>query len=250
MSSTLEAARSDVGVAVGFSRAQLLYIWLTAIFVTCLLLANIVGSKFFSFGTVNIGGVELHIEHSVGMFAFPITFLLTDLVNEYYGKKGARRLTYLGLAMSGFAFLLIFAGRKVPVSEISPVSQASFDAVFAMSNRLYIASLTAYFVGQMCDIWVFGQLKRLTRGKLVWLRSTGSTVVSQMIDSLLVTSILFASTTNPKTGVDYTAHEIIETAATGYLLKFLIAISLTPIIYTGRWFIRERFGMLPASNTD
>lgn len=225
------------------------YLWLSGVFVTSLLIADITGSKFFHFDLFTLAlpliGKYNFVTHSVGMLSFPITFLLTDLVNEYYGKRGARRLTYMGLAMSGLAFLLIFAGRMVPVSEISPVSQSSFDAVFAMSNRLYIASLTAYFVGQMCDIWLFGVIKRATGGKLVWLRSTGSTVVSQAIDSFLVTSILFASTINPKTQSAYTWHEIMETAATGYILKFLIAIALTPIIYLGRWALRAKFGMTP-----
>lgn len=232
-----------------FDTRTRVYLWLAGVFITSLLIADITGSKFFHFDLFTLSlpviGKYNFVTHSVGMLSFPITFLLTDLVNEYYGKRGARRLTYMGLAMSGFAFLLIFAGRKVPVSEISPVSQGSFDAVFAMSNRLYIASLTAYFVGQMCDIWLFGVIKRATGGKLVWLRSTGSTIVSQAIDSFLVTSILFASTINPKTQSSYTWHEILETAATGYILKFLIAVSLTPIIYLGRWVLRVKFGMTP-----
>ncbi|MBY0261454.1 MAG: queuosine precursor transporter [Phycisphaerales bacterium] len=225
------------------------YLWLSGVFVTCLLVADITGSKFFHFNlfTANLPlvGSYTFVTHSVGMFAFPVTFLLTDLVNEYYGKPGARRLTYMGLGMAFLAFIMIYLARMAPTSEISPIPGQTFDAVFAMSNRLYVASLTAYFVGQMCDIWLFGVLKRLTGGRLVWLRSTGSTVVSQAIDSFLVTAILFAATNNPKTGVAYTWHEILETAATGYLLKFLIAIALTPLVYLGRWVLRTRFGMTP-----
>jgi queuosine precursor transporter len=232
-----------------FDTRTRIYLWLSAVFVTSLLIADITGSKFFHFNLFTVSlpfvGKYTFVTHSVGMLSFPITFLLTDLVNEYYGKRGARQITYIGLAMSGFAFLLIFAGRKAPVSEISPIPQPAFDAVFAMSNRLYIASLTAYFVGQMCDIWVFGAIKRLTGGKMVWLRTTGSTILSQMLDSFLVTSILFAATSNPKTGNPYTWHEILETASTGYILKFAIAIGLTPIIYLGRWLLRTRFGMTP-----
>ncbi|HMN41555.1 MAG TPA: queuosine precursor transporter [Phycisphaerales bacterium] len=225
------------------------YLWLSGVFITSLLIADITGSKFFHIDlftlSLPVAGSYTFVTHSVGMLSFPITFLLTDLVNEYYGRTGARRLTYLGLAMSGMAFVLIYLSRMAPVSPISPIPQETFDAVFAMSNRLYIASLTAYFVGQMCDIWLFGVLKRATRGRAVWLRATGSTVVSQAIDSFLVTSILLFSTTNPRTNLAYSWHEIIETAATGYILKFLIALALTPIIYLGRWFLRARFGMTP-----
>ncbi len=230
------------------------YLWLAGIFITSLLIADITGSKFFHFDlftlTLPLAGPYTFVTHSVGMLSFPITFLLTDLVNEYYGRTGARRLTYLGLAMAGLAFVLIYAARVTPISPISPIPQSSFDAVFAMSNRLYIASLTAYFVGQMCDIWLFGVLKRATRGRWVWLRATGSTVVSQAIDSFLVTSILLASTINPSTKTAYSWHEIIETATTGYILKFLIALALTPIIYLGRWVLREHFGMTPAPVTE
>ena len=226
-----------------------LYIWLTGVFVTSLIIADITGSKFFHFDlfTVQLPALGSYnfVTHSVGMFSFPITFLLTDLVNEYYGRKGARRMTYIGLVMAGLSFTLIFAARKAQVSPISPISQDHFDAVFGMSNRLYIASLTAYLTGQMCDIFLFGLIKRATRGKYVWLRATGSTIVSQAIDSFLVTTILFAATSNPATNAPYTTHELLETAATGYILKFLIAIALTPLIYAGRWFIRERFGMTP-----
>lgn len=225
------------------------YIWLAAVFVASLMIADITGSKFFHFDLFTIRlpfvGSYNFVTHSVGMFSFPITFLLTDLVNEYYGRRGARRLTYIGLAMSGLAFTLIYLARKAPVSEISPIQQPAFDAVFGMSNRLYVASLTAYLAGQMSDIWLFGVIKRFTGGRMVWLRATGSTIVSQMIDSFLVTAILFAATTNPKTHTAYTMHEIMETAATGYILKFLIAVGLTPIIYAGRWFIHARFGMAP-----
>lgn len=237
----------------GFDIRTRVYLWLTAVFVASIMIADITGSKFFHFDLFTVRlpviGSYNFVTHSVGMFSFPITFLLTDLVNEYYGRRGARRLTYIGLAMSGLAFVLIFLARMAPVSDISPIPQPAFDAVFGMSNRLYVASLSAYLAGQLSDIWLFGVFKRLTGGRMIWLRATGSTVFSQMIDSFLVTAILFAATINPKTHGAYTWHEILETAATGYILKFVIAIGLTPFIYAGRWVIHARFGMrpLPAS---
>ncbi len=233
----------------GFDIRTRVYIWLAAVFVASIMIADITGSKFFHFDlftvTLPFVGSYNFVTHSVGMFSFPITFLLTDLVNEYYGRSGARRLTYIGLAMSGLAFTLIFLARKAPVSDISPIPQPAFDAVFGMSNRLYVASLTAYLAGQMSDIWLFGVFKRLTGNRMIWLRATGSTVFSQMIDSFLVTAILFAATTNPKTHTAYTWHEIMETAATGYILKFVIAIGLTPFIYAGRWAMHAKLGMKP-----
>lgn len=230
-----------------------LYIWLSGIFVTCLLVADITGSKFFHFDffTLNLPliGKYHFVTHSCGMMSFPITFLLTDLINEYYGKKGARRVTYLGLLCAFMAFLLIFGARKMPVDKGSPIPQDVFDNVFGMSNRLYIASLTAYLIGQLCDIWIFGALKRLTKGKLVWLRATGSTVVSQAMDSFLVSTILLYGMTRAD-GTKWTMPEVLEVAATGYILKFLIAIALTPVIYAGRWFIHARLGIKPMPATD
>jgi queuosine precursor transporter len=226
-----------------FDARTRVYIWLTAIFVTCLLIADITGSKFFHFGLFTIGSYTF-VTHSAGMLSFPITFLLTDLVNEYYGKRGARRMTYIGLAMAALAFLLIVAARKLPPASGSPIPQETFEAVFAMSNRLYIASLTAYFFGQLADIFLFGVLKRLTAGRMVWLRATGSTVVSQALDSFLVSTILLYGVARPD-GTPWGLPDIMEVAATGYILKFFIAVGLTPVIYLGRRIIHDRFGLQP-----
>jgi uncharacterized integral membrane protein (TIGR00697 family) len=219
------------------------YLWLAGTFVTSLLVADITGSKFFSVPLFTVGSFTF-VTHSCGMLSFPITFLLTDLINEYYGKKGARRITYLGLGMAALAFLLIYAARKMPVAAESPLPDGVFNQVFGMSNRLYVASLTAYVVGQLSDIWLFGVLKRLTRGRFVWLRATGSTVISQAMDSFLVTFILFWGNPQPDGSVlPFIA--ILKIAATGYILKFLIAVGLTPVVYAGRRFLRVKFGMIP-----
>lgn len=220
-----------------------LFVGLTAVFVTALLVADITGGKFFHLSLFRIGDFEF-VTHSVGMLSFPVTFLLTDLINEYYGARAARQVTWIGLACAGLSFSLIFLGRKIPVAAESPLPQEVFERVFAMSNRLYIASLTAYLIGQMADIAVFTALKRATGGKLVWLRATGSTVVSQAIDSFFVTTILFYGNPGPDGSVP-TMGVILKIAATGYVLKFFLAVGLTPVVYLGRWLIRTRLGMTP-----
>ncbi|TAH38275.1 MAG: VUT family protein [Planctomycetota bacterium] len=218
-------------------------LWLTATFVTCLLVADISGSKFFTLDLFQVGSYHF-VTHSVGMLAFPVVFLITDLVNEYYGRKEARRMTWLGAAMGVLATLLLLAARRLPAAADSPIPQPQFDAVFGQSNRLYLASLTAFVVGQMCDIWVFGRIKSWTGGRYVWLRATGSTVVSQALDSFLVTFVLLYGTGQAGGGT-WTLRDVIATAATGYTLKFLIALGLTPFIYLGRWFLRARLGLQP-----
>jgi len=239
--------RSAGGLGVVFSRAQLLYIWLTAIFVTCLLLANIVGSKFFSFGTVNIGGVELHIEHSVGMFAFPITFLLTDLLNEYFGKRGARRVTYIGLFMSllAFGFLLLATNAPPAPANRTYVPEDQFDRVLSGSSAMILASMVAYLCGQFTDIWAFRFFKRLTGDKLLWLRATGSTVISQAVDSTAIMTVLYLTSTLAN-GMAPDLAFTLEAAAKGYAIKFFIALLTTPFIYILRGAVERLFGLRPA----
>ncbi len=221
-----------------------IYAALTALFVACLLIADLTGGKFFHLDLFQIGGYHF-VTHSVGMIAFPLTFLLTDLVNEFYGPKLARQLTYTGLGCAALAFGLILVARMAPVADFSPIDQPSFDKVFAMSNRLYIASLTAYLLGQLADIAIFGRLKTLTGDRLIWLRATGSTLVSQLLDSFVVTTVLFVGVADAEGKVpDF--GKILEIAGTGYILKFVLALLLTPLVYGGRALLRRRFGLQPA----
>ena len=219
---------------------QRLYLWLTAAFVTCLLVADIIGSKLFS---VRILGVD--VLHSVAMIPFPVTFLITDLLNEYYGKAAARRVVYVGLACAGLGFVFLLIGDVMPIAGISPITQDQYDAVFGSARLMYVASLTAYLIGSMLDIFVFGALKRLTKGRWLWLRATGSTVVSQMVDSLVVTAIFFGSQKTLGDGSPVTLAAILKIAATGYTLKFFIAVGLTPLIYAGHRVMHRWFGLQP-----
>ncbi|MDX2116035.1 MAG: queuosine precursor transporter [Planctomycetota bacterium] len=225
---------------------QRVYVWLTAAFVTALLAANILGVKLFSF-TLPIAGFTIPVEHTVGMLSFPITFLLTDLLNEYYGKRATRRVTYIAFAMGAIAFVLIWIARRVPTLEGIPgtATAASFENVFGAAALMYLASLGAFLVGSLLDIAIFGAFKRLTGGRLVWLRATGSTLVSQLVDSFVIT-ILFFQVAQALTGGEAASFRfVIATALTGYILKFVIAVVLTPVIYLGRWILARWFGLTP-----
>jgi uncharacterized integral membrane protein (TIGR00697 family) len=234
---------STTSPAVLDVRGRVLF-WLTGGFITCLLIANLTGSKFFFLDLFTIGSFTF-VSHSVGMIAFPVVFLLTDLVNEYYGAKEARRMTWLAAAMSLLASGLVYLARIIPVDANSPIPQPAFDTVFGQSNRLLIASLAAFVVGQVCDIWLFGRIKHWTGNRFVWLRATGSTVVSQALDSFLVTMILFWGTVRAEDGAVWSLGQILQVGAMGYVLKFVLALALTPLIYLGRWFVRVRFGLTP-----
>lgn len=231
------------------------YLWLAAVFVTSLLLANIVGVKLFRF-ELDLGPLGLlPVEHTVGMLPFPITFLLTDLLNEYYGKRGARRVAFLAFAMGALGFVLIDVARHFPTLEGIPgtATAESFENIFGAARFMYLSSLAAFLLGSLLDIFLFGVFKRATRGRLIWLRATGSTVISQLFDSFLVTffffwlaPILLRAAYGSQVDAEPAGPAwILQTALTGYILKFVIAVALTPFIYAGRAFIRIRFGMTP-----
>lgn len=205
------------------------YLWMSGISVASLLVSDVVGSKLFD---VNIMGVT--VQHTCGMIAFPVTFVITDLLNDYYGKAAARRVAIVSFTMALLAFVVINVALSMPRLDASfNVNEESFHDVFASARVMYIASLTAYIVGTFLDIRLFSAFKRLTGGKAVWLRATGSTVISQMIDSFIVSWLAFSLMRRliPDSGTPASFVEVLKIAATGYTLKFFIALALTPIIY-------------------
>ena len=211
---------------LGLSARQKLYVVLCSIFLTALLIANCVAGKFFT-----VGGFTM----SVGVIPFPITFLLTDIVNEYYGNKGARFITYIGMVMMLFANGLIYLAMVLPISELSPVTEESFENVFGLSWRLFLGSLIAYLLGQVSDIQSFSLLKRFTGERLIWLRATGSTALSQVIDTVVVTTVIFADSKS--------VEEITRLCATGYGYKMLVAVGMSPLLYVAHGVITRRLGI-------
>ena len=238
-----------------FSPAQRVYVTLAALSVAALLIADIIGVKLFQLDVSYWSGKKWTIVHTCGMLPFPITFLITDLVNEYYGRKAARRIVWLSLAMGLLVYVVVRVSLRMPHLDAPfNVDKDAFAQIFATSQVMYIASLIAYLVGNMCDIAMFGWIKRLTGGRMIWLRATGSTVVSQFIDSFIVTWVAFSVGRryfgDPGGPSPMPFDEVLRTAATGYVLKFVIGIGITPLIYLGRHIIRTRYGLvpLPASN--
>ncbi len=205
-------------------RKQRFFVWLTALFVAALVTGDFVGGKFWVVFGHNL---------SAGIIPFPLTFVLTDIVNEFYGTEGARRLTFIGLGSAAFVWGIITLSLHLPTSPESPIPDAVFRGAFGTSARLYIASLTAYLIGQMLDISIFLILRRMTGHRLLWLRATGSTVLSQMIDSLSV-SLVFLVGTRPM-------GFIIGNAVNNYVGKLIMAVLLTPLIYLGHAILRRHF---------
>jgi queuosine precursor transporter len=210
-------------------RRERVYVLLTAMFVAALIAGDFIGGKFF-----DLAGRTF----SAGIIPFPLTFVLTDVVNEFYGKDGARRLTYVGLAAAVFVWLVIKLALALPTATDSPITDQVFRSAFGTSARLYVASLSAYVIGQLLDISIFGVLRRASGERLLWLRSTGSTVLSQAIDSLSV-SFVFLVGTRPFSF-------IVSNAANNYVGKLLMAVLLTPLIYLGHSVLHRYLGQREA----
>jgi hypothetical protein len=209
-----------------------LFLFLTGIFVTCLIVGDLMGGKLYAREAF---GVEWVI--SVGMIPFPVTFLLTDLLNEFYGKRAARAVTLVGFASAALTVVLVNVAGAIPAAPFTAITQASFENAFLNSNRIFAASLAAYLVSQYTDIGVFHLIKRVTKNRLLWLRATGSTVVSQLIDTVVIQSLAWVGTPQQS--------KLVNIIVTSYLVKLVIAIGLTPMIYAGHAFMERIFKMDP-----
>jgi len=206
------------------SKRNSLFILLTGFFVTNAIIGELIGGKLIQLGTFTL---------SIGIIPWPVVFLTTDLINEYYGKNAVRRLTFITAGLIIYAFILLVAGINIPASSISPVKDEQFYAVFGQSLWIMIGSITAFLTSQLVDVVVFWFIRTRTGAKHIWLRATGSTVVSQLIDTFIVTGIAFWLPGK------LTFTEFINTSATGYFVKLIIAILITPIIYLGHKLIEQ-----------
>ena len=221
------------------SRPQKLYVVCAAVFLTALVVAEATASKFFTAFTlpapITILGVEFDaVIMTAGVIAFPVTFIVTDLMNEYFGKAGIRFVSLVGMVMIAFEFALLQAAMAVPTAAISPVPAEAFDTVFGASGRIILGSLVAYLVGQLADITLFHWLRRLTHGRHLWLRATGSTFGSQFLDTAIVLTVAFAG--------QLAAAEIVAITLFNYGYKLVIAAAITPLIYAAHWAMDRYLG--------
>ncbi len=209
------------------NRKDLVYLILAGLFVANALLGEILGGKL-----IEAGGYIM----SLGVIPWPVVFITTDLINEYYGKSGVRRLTLITVCLILYAFVIIFISMGIPASSVSPVKDEAFNAVLGQSQWIIVGSIVAFAVSQLVDVAVFWLFRDATGGKMLWLRATGSTAVSQLIDTFIVLGIGFwlpgkISTAN-----------FLNLAFTNYTYKFGIAIALTPLIYAAHSAIDKYLG--------
>jgi uncharacterized integral membrane protein (TIGR00697 family) len=217
--------------------AAKIYLYLAALFITSLVVSNLIFQKFFYWypfdGTVL--GSRL-FELSVGILPYPITFLITDLISEIYGKRAANRVVTAGIFASFFSMGILLVSDFVPAMESSPVDDATFTKVFSLSPLAVLASMIAYLLAQFVDIRIYHFWKKLTKGKMLWLRNNFSTFASQFLDTFSVILLLSIFGILPW-------DLFYGLVLSGFIFKVLVAALDTPLLYLFVWMFRKKFGL-------
>ncbi len=234
-------------------RPTKLFLALSTFFVANALIAECIGTKLFSLErTIGmqphpfslLGQEGLTYVLTCGVLLWPLEFVLTDVVNEFYGPKAVRRISYTAIALIGYAFLMFYLAIHIPAdtsfwkgSQTAagvPDMQAAFNAIFGQGMWIIFGSLVAFFVSQLVDVTVFHRIKKATGEKNVWLRATGSTLISQLVDSFIVLGIAF--------GKSWGWQRVLAIGLVNYSYKAVMAIILTPVIYFVEARIAAYFG--------
>lgn len=200
------------------SRRESAFLVLSAVFLAHALLGELIGGKL-----IQVKGWVM----SVGVIPWPVVFVVTDLINEYYGPKAVRRLTLLAAALILYAFVVLAACMQVDAASVSPVSDAAFHAVFGQSLWIIVGSLVAFVFSQLIDAAVFVLAKSWTESNFLWLRAVGSTLISQLIDTFVINSIAFGLPGR------LSGQQVLELSLSNYGYKVLIALATVPAIYLG-----------------
>ncbi|MCC7297351.1 MAG: queuosine precursor transporter [Bacteroidia bacterium] len=244
-----------------------LFLILGFFFVTNAIIAEFVGVKIFSleqslgFAPVNWNfmGAERSFTLTAGVILWPIVFIMTDLINEYYGKKGVRKLSYLTAIMLVYAFVMTFLAMKSTPADWWVGSKSAqgiadygkaFNGVFGQGLSIILGSLIAFLIGQIIDAFIFSKLKKRTGHNMIWIRATGSTLVSQLIDSFVVLYVAFYL------GGNWTLTQIVGVGIMNYIYKVAMAFLLLPLLYFVHGIINRYLGkelsskMISEANSD
>ncbi|MBM3919857.1 MAG: queuosine precursor transporter [Sphingomonadales bacterium] len=221
---------------------QKLFLLLGFLFLTNAIIAEIIGTKIFSLegslgippANISLGGETFSFNLTAGVMLWPVVFVLTDIINEYYGRKGVKKLSYLAAGMLVYSFLMILGAMNLEGADFwikskqgqgIPEMDTAFNAILGQGLFIIIGSLIAFLIGQMVDAFVFTQVKKRTGNNMIWLRATGSTLISQFIDSYVVLFIAFYW------GADWSAVTVLKIGTINYIYKLGVAILLTPVLY-------------------
>jgi uncharacterized integral membrane protein (TIGR00697 family) len=207
------------------NRKDLVFIILAGFFVTNAIVAELIGGKLVQFFGL--------FTQSLGIILWPVVFILTDLINEHYGKQGVRKLTYITVGLIAYTFILLSIGLNIKAVAFSPVNDENFSTVFGQSQWIIVGSIVAFLFSQLIDVYVFWLFRDRTGSRYIWLRSTGSTVVSQLVDTFVVQFIAFVLPGK------WAFDEFVKNASWGYSFKLLVAVCLIPFIYLGHYSINR-----------
>ncbi len=192
---------------------------------------------------LKIFGNSFSFNLTAGVLLWPVVFIMTDIINEYFGKKGVKFLSYLTVCLLAYAFLMFFIGMKLTPANFWVVSKKSvgvpnmdlaYQQIFGQGLGIIIGSLTAFMIGQIVDVVIFHQIKKVTGEKMMWLRSTGSTIVSQLVDSFVVLFIafyLYPRWANYPPESQWSFAFVMTICVGNYIYKFIVAVVLTPLLY-------------------
>lgn len=232
-------------------RSARLFIVLGGFFITNALIAEVIGVKIFSFEKtfgmeplqVKFLGETLSLNLTAGVLLWPVVFIMTDIINEYYGRKGVKLLSYLAAALIAYAFIMFYGAMNLQPADFFIVSktgsgvadmEAAYDSVLGQGGWIIIGSLVAFLLGQLVDAYTFYRIKKVTGEKKVWLRATGSTLVSQFIDSYVVLFVAFYIGTRAQANEGdfiWSFQLFLAVGTLNYIYKALVAIVLTPLLY-------------------
>ncbi|MDH5476585.1 MAG: queuosine precursor transporter [Cyclobacteriaceae bacterium] len=243
------------------SKRANLFIILSGIFLTNALIAEIIGVKIFSlestlgFNPAQIplfNNTALDFNLTAGVIIWPIVFITTDIINEYYGKQGVKKISFLTAGFISYVFIVIWivtllspAGFWLEVNSIDSNGNSfdvnyAFNTLFRQGAGIIIGSLVAFLLGQLLDVYVFHKLRKITGNKKLWVRATGSTLVSQLVDSFVVLFIAFYLLA--PNGSAWSVSQVLSVGLINYIYKFIIALAITPLLYVAHFIIDGYLG--------
>ena len=240
------------------NRSNSLFIILGGFFIANALIAEVIGVKIFSLedtagvqrANIPLFGSPFSFHLTAGVLLWPVVFIMTDIINEYYGPRGVKFLSYLAMGLISYSFIIYNAAIGLSPSEYFSIGNgienpnAAFKGIFGQGLWIIIGSIVAFGIGQLLDVLVFHRIKKVTGEKNIWLRATGSTLVSQLVDSFVVLFIAFYVGKRIQTGQGdpWSLHQVLVTGTGNYIYKFVVAILLTPVIYLVHGWIERYLG--------
>ena len=219
---------------------------LSGIFITNAIIAEILGTKIFEFDFI------LNFNMSVGVIIWPVVFISTDIINEYFGKKGIKKISYFTILLIIYVFIIIYMSTKLTPNNYwlninstdnngNPFDiNYAYNIIFLQSTGIIIGSIVAFLIAQILDVIIFQKIKKITKGKYIWLRATGSTLISQFIDSFIVLFIAFYFLAPDNK--EWSISQVFSVGFDNYTFKFIVAILITPAIYLAHYLIDNYLG--------